>query len=165
MTEIKTEIVFCQPTAWLPIFAQFTSHLHTSRFKIHKITYHLVCLREPDLQEKLNQVETIPYKECDKILGSDWLIQGQRGWRLEMIGLLLCVGLRTRPGEVDEEQETLCLLTEVCVFGLTYAGVSSQWWNPSVVSNGLFNSLFTIGKSQISRPCQPPHAHPLMTLI
>ncbi len=93
--EIKTEILFCQPTAWLPIFAQFTSHLHTSRFKIHKITYHLVCLREPDLQEKLNQVETIPYKECDKILGSDWLIQGQRGWRLEMIGLLLCVGLRT----------------------------------------------------------------------
>ncbi len=111
--EIKTEILFCQPTAWLPIFAQFTSHLHTSRFKIHEITYHLVCLREPDLQEKLNQVETIPYKECDKILGSDWLTQEQRGWLLEMIGLLLRVGLRTRPGEVDEEQETLCLLKEV----------------------------------------------------
>lgn len=75
-------------------------------------------MSKPDLQEMLNQVETIPYKDCDKILGSDWLIKEQRRWPglsngTEMTCLLLRDRLRKRPGEVDEEQEMFCFLTEV----------------------------------------------------
>lgn len=114
---------------------------HTLKFN----RSHLVCLNELDLPEKLNQVETIPYKECDKILGSDWLIQEERGWRLEMIGLLLCGGLRMRPGEVDEEQNTLP--PHRGLGELEFADLPSPLSDESLaVSNGPSNNIFAIGK-------------------
>lgn len=133
----------CQPTAQLPIVAQFTSHLHTSHFKIDEITFHPVCLHEPDLPEKRNRVETIPCKECDKILGSDLLIQERKGSTVgdDWLAALWWAENETwrgRWGAGNALPPQRSWGAGVCGFA-----ISSQWWKPSVLSNGPSNSLFT----------------------